>query len=116
MLSKGMTVDKAKTNNPVSMKDADKEDAIIVSVTRDGRTWLDTAQMAPDQIPQKVKDMLTNRLDKTIYLNVDSRARYQPVVDVIDNLRTAGVDQLGLLTEKIDERGQSTTTTTTTGM
>ena len=48
-----------------------------------------------------MKDLLTNRLDKTVFVKADSRARYEKVVDVVDNLRAAGVDQLGLLTEQI---------------
>ena len=49
----------------------------------------------------KVKDLLTNRLDKTVFVKADARARYERVVDVVDNLRAAGVDQVGLLTEQI---------------
>jgi biopolymer transport protein ExbD/biopolymer transport protein TolR len=52
-----------------------------------------------------VKDLLTNRLDKTCYLLADSRARYEKVVDVVNNMRAGGVDQLGLLTEQIQEKG-----------
>ena len=48
----------------------------------------------------KVKDMLTNKLDKVVYVKSDSRARFEKVVEVIDNLRGAGVDNLGLLTEQ----------------
>jgi biopolymer transport protein ExbD/biopolymer transport protein TolR len=48
-----------------------------------------------------VKDLLINRLDKTVFVKADSRARYEKVVEVVDNLRAAGVDQLGLLTEQI---------------
>jgi biopolymer transport protein ExbD/biopolymer transport protein TolR len=50
-----------------------------------------------------VKDLLTNKLDKTVYLRDDARARYERVVEVVDNLRAAGVDQLGLLTEEIQQ-------------
>ena len=101
MLSKGVSVDMVKTVNPVTMQAADKSDAIIIAVTRDGKTYLNTTQMPADQLPGKVKDMLTNRLDKMCYVRADSRARYEKVVDVVNNLRAAGVDQLGLLTEQI---------------
>jgi biopolymer transport protein ExbD/biopolymer transport protein TolR len=104
MLSKGVPVEKVRTNNPVSMKAADRDDSIIVSVTRDGRTFLETTAMAPDQLPGKVRDLLTNRLDKMVYINADQRARYEKVVEVVDNLRAAGVDQIGLLTEPIDNK------------
>ena len=50
------------------MQAADKSDAIIVSVTRDGKTCLNTTQMPPEDLPPKVKDLLTNRLDKTVFM------------------------------------------------
>jgi biopolymer transport protein ExbD/biopolymer transport protein TolR len=104
MLSKGISVDMVKTKNPIAMQEADKTDAVLVAVTRDGKTFLGTTQMPPDQLPAKVKDLLTNRLDKTVFVRADSRARYERVVDVVDNLRAAGVDQLGLLTEQLQEK------------
>jgi biopolymer transport protein ExbD/biopolymer transport protein TolR len=101
MLSKGVSVDLVKTKNPIAMQAADKSDAILVAVTRNGDSFLNTTKMAPEDLPSKVKDLLTNRLDKTVFLKADSRARYEKVVTVVDNLRAAGVDQLGLLTEQI---------------
>ena len=106
MLSKGISVDMVKTVNPVPMQAADKSDAIIIAVTRDGQTYLNTTQMPADQLPGKVKDMLTNRLDKMCYVRADSRARYEKVVDVVNNLRAAGVDQLGLLTEQLQQKAK----------
>lgn len=99
MLSKGVSVDLVRTANPIAMSDADKEDAVLVAVTRDGRTYLGSTQVPPADLPIKVKDMLTNRLNKTVYVKCDSRARYEKVVEVVDNLRAAGVDNIGLLTE-----------------
>jgi biopolymer transport protein ExbD len=104
MLSKGISVDMAKAKNPSIMQAADKEDAVLVAISRDGRTYLGTDQMAPENLPQKVKDLLTNKLDKTVYVRADARSRYEKVVEVIDNLRAAGVDQLGLLTEEIQDK------------
>jgi len=104
MLSKGVSVDLVKTQNPISMQAADKSDAIVVAVTRDGKTYLNTTQMKADELPGKVKDMLTGRLDKMCFVKADSRARYERVVDVVNNLRAAGVDQLGLLTEQAQQK------------
>ena len=103
MLSKGVSVDLAKTRNPIAMSAADKSDAIVVAVTRDGKTYLNTTQVPPEDLPPKVKDLLTNRLDKTVFIKADARARYEKVVDVVDNLRAAGVDNVGLLTEQLQE-------------
>ena len=104
MLSKGVSVDYVKTKNPISMQAADQDDAVLVSVPREGKIFLDTTQITTDALPNKVKDMLTNRVDKTCYLKADMRAKYERVVEVVDNLRSAGVDQLGLLTETDQKR------------
>jgi biopolymer transport protein ExbD/biopolymer transport protein TolR len=104
MLSKGVSVDLVKTKNPIPMQAADKSDAVVVAVTRDGKTYLGTNQTTADQLAPKVKDLLLNRLDKMVFVKADSRSRYEKVVEVVDNLRAAGVDQLGLLTEQIQDR------------
>ena len=104
MLSKGKTVDMVRTRNPIAMQAADKEDAVVVAVTRDGKVFLGNAQTMPDQLPAKVRDLLTNRLDRTCYVKADSRAKYEVVVDVVNNMRAAGVDQLGLLTEQVQDK------------
>jgi biopolymer transport protein ExbD/biopolymer transport protein TolR len=104
MLSKGVSVEMVKTRNPVPMQAADKSDAVVVAVTRDGKTFLGTTQTAPADMIQKVKDLIATRLDKTVFIKADSRARYEKVVDVVENLRAAGVDQIGLLTEQVADK------------
>ena len=108
MLSKGVNVDMVKTHNPIKMQEADKEDAILIAVTRDGKTFLSPGnqRIEPDQLGSKVKDLQQNRTDKTVYIKADARARFSSVTDVIDNLRTAGVDSLGLLTEQIQAKNK----------
>ena len=100
MLQHGVNVNMAKVNNPLAMPDADKEDALLVVVMQDGKIYFGTDQVNLDGLTQKVKDRLSNRVDKRVYLRADARARFKYVVDVVDNVRSAGVDQLGLLTEQ----------------
>jgi biopolymer transport protein ExbD/biopolymer transport protein TolR len=108
MLQHGASVDLAKTHNPIAMQAADKEDAVLIAITRDGKIFLSpgNTQMKAEDLPQKVKDLLTNKLDKTVYIKSDARARYERVTDVVDNLRAAGVDQIGLLTEQVKQKEQ----------
>jgi len=104
MLQKTTPVDLAITNNAREMKEADKDDAIVVAVTRDGSIFLNNTKVQKDDITGQVKDRLTNRLDKTVYVKSDARAKYGDVVAVVDEIRSAGVDQLGLLTEKAQSK------------
>jgi biopolymer transport protein ExbD/biopolymer transport protein TolR len=108
MLSKGQNVNLVKTHNPIKMPDADKEDAVMVAITRDGRAFLmpGNSLVQPSDLGAKVKDLQANRSDKTVYVKADARARFASVTDVIDNLRTAGVDSLGLITEEIQEKNK----------
>jgi biopolymer transport protein ExbD len=103
MLSHGVSVDLVPTKNPINMANAEKEDAIVVAITRDGKTFLGTTLTPADQVAPKVKDMLSNRLDKMTYVKADRRSTYKRVVEIVDNLRAAGVDQLGLITDLEDK-------------
>jgi biopolymer transport protein ExbD/biopolymer transport protein TolR len=107
MLNKGIPVDMVKTKNPIAMQAADKSDAVLVAISKDGKVYLGSDAMLPEDLPQKVKDLLTNKLDKTVFVKSDARANYGKVVDVVDNLRAAGVDNLGLLTEQLQEKGKT---------
>ncbi len=100
MLQKGVSVDLAKVNSPTSMPDADKEDALLVAVQRDGKVFFGTELTTVDQLTDKIKDRLANRTDKRVFLKADARAKFGAVVEVVDNVRAAGVDQLGLLTDQ----------------
>jgi len=100
MLQKGVSVDLARVNSPQAMPDADKEDAIVVAVTRDGAVFLGRDKIDPAQLGSLVRNKLAERTDKTIYVRADARAQYKAVEDAIDDVRTAGVDELGLLTEQ----------------
>ena len=105
MLQKGVSVDMAKTNNPHDMQEADKEDASVIAVTHDGKVYLGADLISKDEITTKLKDRLADKLNKTVYVKSDARAKYGVVVDVVDNIRAAGVDSLGLLTEKRNAPG-----------
>jgi len=101
MLQKGISVDMAKVNNPEPMQDADKEDALLVSITRDGKVYFGSDQVQDvDNLTTKVKDRLANKPDKRVYVKADMRARFGRVVTVVDSVRAAGVDDLGLLTDQ----------------
>jgi biopolymer transport protein ExbD/biopolymer transport protein TolR len=103
MLQKGVSVDMVKTKNPTDMTEADKEDSVLVAVSRDGKYYLNQDRVNIDDLTAKVSDLVSNRLDKMIFVKGDYRAKYGDVVKVVDNLRAAGVDKIGLLTEKLDE-------------
>jgi biopolymer transport protein ExbD/biopolymer transport protein TolR len=107
MLQKGVSVDLARVNNPRLMQAADKEDATVLAITRDGKIYLGADGISLDKITGKVKDRVADKLDKTVYIKSDARAKYGDVVTVVDAVRAAGVDAIGLLAEKVQTRASA---------
>ena len=104
LLNNGDTVNLPKARNPIALPDAQKEDAIKISITRDGQVFLSPGlqRVNPEDLAPKVRDLLQNKTgtERTVFLRADGRAKYEKVEDVVDNLRSGGVDDLGLLTEQ----------------
>lgn len=100
MLQNKVAVDMAQVDNAVAMPDADKEDAIVVAITRDGGVFLGQDKVAPENLGKLVQAKLADKPGKTIYIRADARAQYRAVEDAIDDVRTAGVEEVGLLTQK----------------
>ena len=103
MLSKGLSVELAKVNNPSDMPDADKDDAIIVGISASGDVFLGSAKSDVSQIADQIRDRISNKLDKTVFVKSDGRAKYGDVVKVVDEIRSAGVDNVGLITDRAEQ-------------
>jgi biopolymer transport protein ExbD len=103
LLQKGVSVDLAKTKYQREMREADRDDAVVVAVTRDAKIFLNSDQIPnKDQLGPKIQDILASKVDKTVYIKSDRRAKYGELVDVVDIVRAVGVDTLGLLTSRIE--------------
>jgi biopolymer transport protein TolR len=100
MLQNKVAVDMAKVANPTPMPDADKEDAIVVAITRDGGVFLGQNKVATSELGSQVREKLADTPGKEIFIRADARAQFRAVEDAIDAVRTAGVDEVGLLTNK----------------
>jgi biopolymer transport protein ExbD/biopolymer transport protein TolR len=100
MLQNKVQVEMAKVDNPTAMPDADKEDAIVVAITKDGSVFLGQNKTSVSELGIQVREKLADKPGKTIFIRADARARYLAVEDAIDAVRTAGVEDVGLLTQK----------------
>ena len=106
LIGTGMPVVMAKAQNANNMPNAGRDDAVILAVTRDGSVFMSPGnrKVDPDAITDNVKDLVAGRLDKTVYVRSDARAKYGDVVKAVDEVRAASVENIGLLTEKIQNR------------
>ncbi len=103
MLNNKVNVDLPKADSATVMEDANKEDAVVVAVTRDGKTYLGGDQVTLDDIGAKISALLEKKTSKKVYMRADIRANYGKVMDAVDGVCSAGVSELGLLTERHDD-------------
>jgi biopolymer transport protein TolR len=100
LLRPGPKVELAKATNPLQMPDADKEDALLVAINRDGQVFLGNEKISPTELTQRVRDRIAGGAHRTAFVKADARCHYGAVAEVVDNVRSAGVSELGLLTER----------------
>jgi biopolymer transport protein ExbD len=79
---------------------ANREDALIVTVGRDGSIFLDDARVAPDDLPDQLREAVRNGTQKAVYIKGDSRAKYGDVKAVLDKIHLAGIEKVTFLTEE----------------
>src|SRR5665213_1993971 len=65
MLQKGMSVEMAQVPHPTDMPDADRDDAVIVGISRSGDIFLGNQKTSLDQVTSLVRDRIQDRTDKT---------------------------------------------------
>jgi biopolymer transport protein ExbD len=106
MLTKGLSVELAKVSTPTDMPNADKDDAVIVGISASGDVYLGSTKSDISQVADQVRDRISGKLDKTVFVKSDGRAKYGDVVKVVDEIRSAGVDNVGLLTDKSEQQGR----------
>src|SRR5258708_36228196 len=85
MLQKTHQVDMASTDNPHEMQDADKDDALVVAVTREGNIFLGNTATAKPDLTGLIKDRISTRLAKTVYVKSDPRATSGYLVAIVDD-------------------------------
>lgn len=102
MLTNKVQIDLATVKNPIAMPDAEKDDAVVIAITRDGKLFLGQNLVSATELSQQVADRLANKTDKTVYVRADSRAQFKAVENAIDDVRAGGVDQVGLLTQRLE--------------
>jgi biopolymer transport protein ExbD/biopolymer transport protein TolR len=108
MLQNKVNVDLANSTTATPMDDANKEDSVVVAITRDSRIYLGQNQTTLANLGTQVNDELQNKTSKIVYFRADARAHYGTVMDAIDAVRTAGVEEVGMLTQQQAQPGATT--------
>jgi len=105
-LQTGVTVNLPKAKNPQDAKGADKSDAFIVALNREGRIFVGKNPVEERDLYEQLRNKFaasTQEIDKSIFLKADTTVPYGRVVQIVNGCRSAGVDRIGLMAEKEKE-------------
>jgi biopolymer transport protein ExbD len=83
--------------HPVAQNSANRDDALFVAVTRDGFIWFDQGRVSSAELPAKIRERLRRGAERKAYLRADAHTKYRNVVEVLDAMRAAGVEHIGIL-------------------
>jgi biopolymer transport protein TolR len=80
------------------------EDPLVLSITRDGIVYLRETPIHPSQLVERLLPVLEARQDRSVFLKGDRDVPYGNVIEVLDLLRRGGITQIGMITEREEER------------
>jgi len=80
------------------------EERMVLTVTRDKSLYLNDRRLTSAGLDGALRDAFRNRTDKTLYLKADAGLAYGAVIEMMDKVRRAGIERLGMVTEPAQER------------
>ena len=97
LLVRSVGPDLPRVWHPVSMPHANREDAIIVTIARDGQVFFRSDRVRPELLPDRIRESLRRGSEKEVYIRADGMAKYGWVAEVLYRVRSAGVEKIGFL-------------------
>jgi len=100
----GVSVDLPKVVFPRAMRGAGRDDAMLVSVFRDGKVFFGNELINSGELSAKIRQFLSSRPERRVYVSADARVRYSAVLDVLEGVRSAGIENVSFFVEQCRNR------------
>jgi len=100
-LQQGVTVALPKGPHGDEDQDINKESAVIVAIPSDGVYYLGRDAVSLSEMQSRIEKLMSSKPigDRVVYVKGDNRVHYREVVSVIDGIRGAGIDRVGLVVD-----------------
>ena len=82
-----------------STEKPETQDQTVVTIDRNKDVYLNAVPVAQSQLQSRIKEILEDKSDKIVIIKADEEAPYSAVMDTMDELRHAGIEDMGLITE-----------------
>jgi biopolymer transport protein TolR len=83
---------------------AAKKENLVITINKQNQIFINNYEVATDFLQEKLKKILEGRDNREVYLRADREISYGFVVRVMAEIKAAGVDKLGMVTEPISEK------------
>ena len=107
ILYQGVDVNLPKTESK-PMPSIDRERKVVVTLNEVGEIFIEKNQYTLDELRIEIRMLISNRgsdiRNEDVFLRADSTVPYGTVVEVMSEIRNAGVNKLGLITEPIPKK------------
>jgi len=79
---------------------AERADALMVAVFRDGTVFFSTEKVRPNGLKDKIRERLKQGAERKVYIKADARVHYGAVVEVLDGVRDAGIQNVAFIVDQ----------------
>jgi len=76
-----------------------QEDTVIVTVDRNGRTFINKDEVPGGDLRSRLAELFASRTKKEVFLKADAGVPYGEVVRAMAEIKGAGIERLGMVTE-----------------
>jgi biopolymer transport protein ExbD len=101
MVTHGFTMDLPQTWYAGSMPRAVRDDAQIVSVSRDGAVFYRNQKVRVGDLSNQIRESVKNGADLKIYIRADTRAKYGHIKQVLNEIGKTGIENVCFFAEKV---------------
>ena len=106
LLQEGIFVNKPRARNAQEEPLVDDEDATMVTITRQGDIYINRDPVGPNQIVERIVERVALKPELPLFIKADVAVLYGTVVDLVAKAREAGVEQIGLMVDRQEDRGR----------
>ena len=98
LLQKGVDVVLPEAANTSEKPENDAQ--TVLAVTADGRFYVESVQVTEQDMLREVQRVLDSKFEKIVLIKADQDAQYSNVMAILDRLQRAGIEDIGLITER----------------
>ena len=103
LLQQGVSVKLPTATNTAEKPET--QDQTVVTIDRNKDVYLNGKAVASGQMESRIKEVLEDKSDKIVIIKADEDVEYGAVMEAMDTLRAAGIEDMGLITETRRNQG-----------